>query len=519
MSESALSTATRYVVSSTEGAPVSVDRDRASERRFHLAEATLVVCAETATEGGRTRVRIASPAGWVDADWLAEADPPRSLRYGNDEFARHHRDVDAGVHYGLEFPFTIEMVGEWGPEFLTKAFRAAGTIDEDDRVTAIESVERCEGGQASEKAFVHVTYAKGGSRLGSRLFVKVPASDPERKRFLADTVPFEVEFARRSAEHPLPFSVPRYYFGDYSARTSNYILITETVPYGEAGIAPPCEKGYDHLLPDARERYLVLTRALAGLAAAHKDGRFGLDVEAVFPFPRNAPRARPAPDLDVKLENLVHFVGETAPNLFPDWATKPEFLETFRADVLFGLEHADELAAWLHSDVDYVGLCHPNLNLDNAWFWHDAEGELQAGLLDWGMTRQMAYAQAITGMLMFPEPEGYRDLVRDVLRVFIAELAREGGPRLDEAKMRQQLQVSLFMSTIQMVLGILVDQLTAVPEAEYRTMADRFDARLLETGLCAGIIWVRNVLEEWAHETTPGDACRAALGRRPASDD
>lgn len=514
MSPAEIAPATRYAVGAPDGVGVtaSVDGTRASSHR--LPAGTLVVCAETARHAGRLRVRIASPAGWVDGDALVPAPPTRALRFGEAEFEANHLEVAVGEHYGLEFPFTTEMIEASGATFLTDAFRAAGTLGADNRVVSVDSVEPYEGGQASDKAFLRVTYQRDEPGLSRSLFVKVPAGDAERKRYLADTVPFEIEFARLSAEHRLAFDVPRYYYGDYSARTSNFILVTDRVSYGEDGIAPPCFKGYDHLLPDAHERYVVLTRALAALAADHKRGALGTGLETIFPFPRNAPRAPPVPDLDAKLEGLARFVGRTAPQLFPEWATKPDFLDTFRADVRLGLAEGDALARWLHADVDYVGLCHPNLNLDNAWFWHDEAGQLRAGLLDWGMTRQMAYAQALSGMLMFPEPEGYGALVADVIRAFVDEFERRGGQRLDPRRLREQLQVSLFMSTIGMVLGIVVDQFDRFSAAEYESMADRFDARLLETGLCAGVIWVRNVLEEWAHETTPGDACRAALEDR-----
>ena len=508
----------RLVVTAPDGVGVTESLARTSSVRRELPQGTIVVCAETEGEGSRARVRTSSPAGWVDADALGPAPAPRALRFSRDEFAERHASPAGGERYGLEFPFTLDSIRTQGADFLTEAFRAAGTLSPDNRVTTIESVEVCEGGQASDKGFLTVAYERSEPGLSERLFVKVPSSDNERKFFLADTVPFEVEFARLSAGGALPFAVPRYYYGDYSARTSNYLLITDAVPFGEQGIAPACFKGYDHLLPDARERYLLLARALADLAAAHKNGELGADLELIFPYPRNAPRSRPAPGMEAKLDGLVRFIGERAPNLFPDWATKPDFLNTFRADVLFGLTHGDALATWLHADVDYVGLCHPNLNLDNAWFWRDDADALCAGLLDWGMTRQMAYAQAMTGMLMFPEPEPYRELVHQVIATFIDELERSGGRRLDPLKVRQQLQVSLFMSTIGMVLGILVDQLDRFSDAEYRSMPDRFDSRLLETGACAGVIWIRNVLEEWAHETTPGEACRAALEESGAGD-
>ena len=50
--------------------------ERASATRAELPTDTVVVCAGTAHEGEQLRVRIASPAGWVDAGALAEALPP-----------------------------------------------------------------------------------------------------------------------------------------------------------------------------------------------------------------------------------------------------------------------------------------------------------------------------------------------------------------------------------------------------------------------------------------------------------
>lgn len=504
--------ACRYSVVAVEGGSV---RERLSSDALvtHTLPAnTVVVVAEVANDrSGVQRARIGSPAGWIDVAQLGEAPAVTSVRYDAETFKQNHLTVAPGDLYGLDFPFTIEMVEQHGAEFLTKAFRATGILAADNRVVSLEHVEPCFLGQASDKAFVEVVYARSEPGLSTKLFVKVPSSDPQRKFYLASTVPFEVEFARLSSKGVVPVRVPRFYFGDYCSKTSNFILITERIAFGEGDIAPACDKALDHELADARDRYLVLTRSLASLAAAQKRGALGYGIESVFPFTAKASRSLVTVDPVEKLDKLIAFIEDFAPKLFPDWATRGDFLSTWREDVLFGLAHGGTLARQLHVDVDYVGICHPNLNLDNAWFWREADGALQAGLLDWGMTRQMSVGQALLGMLMFPEPEIYRDLVRDVVREFVAEFALGSGQKLDEETLHAQLKVSLFLTTIPMILSIVVDQFDQFSKEEYRSMESRFDPRLMESGLAAGVIWVRNVLEEWYDDRTPGDACREMM--------
>jgi len=444
----------------------------------------------------------------MNAADLVEASAVSGLRFDWSRFERQHEDVTRGILYGLAFPFTISMIEEWGAEFLTRAFHAAGTMSRDNHVVAISRVEPCHGGQAADKAFLDVEYARAEPGLSGELFVKMPASDVQRKFYLANTVPFEVEFARLSSRGVVPVDVPRFYFGDYSAETSNYLLVTERIAYGDGTIAPTCEKGFDHELPDAHERYLVLTKSLAALVAAHKCGDLGYEIESTFPFAPSAPLSRIPSQVEAQLDKLATFIAETAPNLFPEWASQPDFLARFRADVLFGFEHVDELARQLHADVDYVGLCHPNLNLDNAWFWRESDGVLHAGLLDWGMTRQMNISQALCGMLMFPEPETYSELVRNVVDTFVTEYESICGVRLEAATIRNHYKASLFLNSISMILEIVVDQFDQFTREDYRGMENRFDGELQACGLSAGVIWVRNLVEEWNDEVSPAEAIR-----------
>lgn len=491
------------------GAPVTETSATDSQVAQMLPPGTIVVVAQVAKGSGSNppQVRISSPAGWMSSADLAEAPPVSGLRFDRSAFQERHPKMAAGDLYGLDFPFTISMIEEQGAEFLTRAFHAAGTLSKDNRIVAAH-VELCHGGQAADKAYLDVEYARPETGLRGDLFVKMPASDIERKFYLANTVPFEVEFARLSSLGGVPINVPRFYFGDYSSFTSNYILVTERVAYGEGAIAPTCEKGFDHELPDAHERYLVLTKSLAALVAAHKSGELGIEIEATFPFAQSAPLSRIPTNVETQLDKLSTFISETAPNLFPEWASSSDFLERFRADVRFGFQHVETLARKLHADVDYVGLCHPNLNLDNGWFWREEDGVLRAGLLDWGMTRQMNISQALCGMLMFPEPETYSDLVRSVIETFAYEYEAISGTRLEIETARRYYKASLFLNSISMILEIVVDQFDQFSRDEYRAMEDRFDRDLQECGLSAGIIWVRNLLEEWNDGLTPAEAVR-----------
>lgn len=505
----------RFEVAEGVEALVRASPDSDADVVARLAPGDLLVVAELALEGERIRsVRLASPGGWAAPDILGDEAPARPPTLDRTTFLARHEEVVPGDFYGLPFPFSLEALRAAGPAFLTEAFRAAGTLASDNEVVAIRSIEPCHGGAASEKAFLTVDYARDEEGLERELFVKTSLGDAERKFYLATSVRAEVALGRLSAERALPVDVPRFYYGDHAERTHNFILITERVGFGAPPIAPVCEKGLDHHLPDARERYLVLARALARLVAAHKAGRLGPEFEATFPYPlgtRKQPLVRGA---SAKLDRLLTFVRDTAPQLFPEALVEASLLEGFRADVVFAFEHMDALFDALHAEVDYTGFCHPNLNLDNAWFWRDEEGALQAGLLDWGANGQMCVAQALVGMLMFPEPDGYPALLSEVVEVYVDELAARGGPRLRPDVLRRHCGIAQFSWALPTLLGIVVDTLDRFSDAEYATMADAFDVRLEETGLRAGIVWIAAVLWHWAEDETPGEAARALLAAR-----
>jgi hypothetical protein len=505
----------RYKVKSSEGAAVAGDWSATSSMRHWLPPGAIVVSAEVRGDAhGDTRVRINSPAGWLRADDLAPAEPAPSLKLDFEVFLRRHLTVAPGDHYGLEFPFTFDQLREFGPEFLTTAFRAAGTISEDNRVTEIVDVKPLSLRGASKNAFLSVAYAKPEAGLHTELFLKFPPDGDRYKYPLTVMSHGEVEMHRLSQTAELPVLLAKYYFGDYCSFTTNYILITGCIDFGVAPIEPAYSKGRDHQIPDIDEHYRVLTKALAALVAAHKTGAMGNDVENIFPFPRAArdfdPLAAPEPAID----RLIDFIGRIAPHLFVAEATTPEFLKQLRADLLFGLAHKDAVIAYLHRNIDYTGLCHPNLNVDNAWYWRDASGELKVGLLDWGGVGQMSIAQALSGMLMMPDPDMYIRLVQDVIATFVGEYAAQGGLSLAPDELRFQYKVAIFSTSIWIVLTVVMDALRNFTDDDYKAMKDRFDSRLQDSGLATAIIWIDNILREWLDGITPGDACRQIVAQQ-----
>ncbi|MDD3797579.1 MAG: hypothetical protein PHE36_00200 [Novosphingobium sp.] len=501
--------ATRYRVAAAAGAPVTAGLSPVSEVRDHLRQGAEVLAAEARLdEGGAKRMRISCPGGWIDAASLEPAAPRPRLTLDFDTFAERHLTVAAGDAYGLDFPFTLDMVREFGAEFLTRAFRAAGTISPDNAVTAIVELKPLGIRGASENAFLTVAYAKDEPGLKCELFVKVPPADTHHKYGLLFMSMSEVDFYRFSREVPLPVPVPRYYFGDYSSHTANSLLITERIPLGIAPIEPAYRKGFDQHVPQVRDHYRVLARSIARLACAHKAGALGHEVERTFPFAHAARDFNPIPDVEGQIDRLIDFVGRIAPHLFVEGASDPAFLQRWKDDLLFGYEYKDAVIAYLHRQADYTALCHPNLNIDNAWFWRDEAGELHAGLFDWGGAGQMSIAQALSGMLMMPDPDMHLSLVDDVMATFIDEYARGTGIALDPAELRLQYKASLFSTAMCTILAIVVNILPNIPEEQCKTMADRFDERLQDSGLVACIIWIDNMLREWLEEFTPGDAWR-----------
>jgi hypothetical protein len=353
----------------------------------------------------------------------------------------NHRWV-TGDQFGLAFPADPVGLRGGGPRFLTDAFRASGVLDGDNSVTRITEFHEVAGGSTGRKVTLAVEYGKAAAGLHTDLFVKFSRDldNPIRDRGKNQMEP-EVRFASLSRVPEFPIAVPCVQFGDYHRRSGTGILITERIRHGNNGIERHYHKCLDYEMPEPLDHYRALLTALARLAGTHRSGRLPAGLTSHFPLDVQAAtvgdRAPLCPDkLERRLTRLAEFVA-THPGLLPANVGSPEFLARLREDVPRIAHYEDTVARQLTADSGYVALCHWNANIDNAWFWRDANDVLHCGLMDWGCVSQMNMGMAIWGAMSGAETHMWNHHLDDLLHLFVTEVHRYGGPNLDPDRLRR----------------------------------------------------------------------------------
>jgi len=213
----------------------------------------------------------------------------------------------------------------------------------------------------------------------------------------------EVRLAALSRLPAFPVHVAKPYFADFDHESGTGLLITQQIAFGQGGLEPLRAKCMDHVLPNALEHYQATVTALARLAAAQKTGKLSPELERLFPYdPAEAAADLPIPWDTAQMRTKIAAISALvagSPQLFSPAVTDPGFIERLERDALDFLQHETKVRRFLHADPRFVALTHWNTNIDNAWFWHDARGVLQCGLLDWGMVRQMNLSYGLWGGL------------------------------------------------------------------------------------------------------------------------
>jgi len=390
-------------------------------------------------------------------------------------------DSVLGDNLGLPFPPTIERLLEQGVEFLTAAFQAAGVLAADNRITSITEATEFFGGGMGRKLLLSVTYENAAAGLRNDLFVKFPRDfgDPLRELF-GPLMESEVRFALLSRREGFPITVPQCYFADYNKATTSGIQITERIAYGRGRIERCHDKCLDYELSDPLGHYRALTVAMARLAGFHKAGKFGHDMEKLFPFDPEkidaGSRIPYTPDqLQSKLQKLLSF-ARAQPRLLPGPSGSQAFLNRFVEDAPLVLRHEVAIRSYLNEKADYVALCHWNMNLDNAWFWTDERGGLQAGLLDWGSVGQMNVAQAFYGMTCSAETDFLNTHGRDLMALFVQEYRLSGGPLIDIDELAFLYKLSVAVLGIAWILD--APSLVEAQIPDLNAVEDRYDPKL-----------------------------------------
>lgn len=385
-----------------------------------------------------------------------------------------------GGTFGLDLPAHPAALQAGGADFLTHAFRRSGALAADNRVTRITGFEPWGLGGTGVKLMLSVEYERSAPDLAQDLpqdlFVKFSRNfdDPVRDSGRHHMLP-EVDLANLSRHPDFPVAVPCCLYADIDPATQTGLLITARIPYGEGAVEPHHPKCMDHVLPEPLEHYGALVACLGRLAGTHKSGRLGAAVEQRFPLDiarliARRPRVEAAV-LAKRINRLAAFIGQY-PHLFPAHVADGDFLQAFCRDAMLVVERQDAVWREFHAQPDVIALCHMNAHVDNAWFWRDPHGALQAGLIDWGGVGQMSVASSFWGCVGAAEPELHDRHLGALLKRFVQAFAEAGGPAVDPALLERHVELHVLMSALHM---------TTAPPAILREipdpacLKDRFD--------------------------------------------
>lgn len=363
---------------------------------------------------------------------------------------------------GLAIPAHPEAFRRDGAAFLTRAFRAFGSLGPDNAVVRIVSCEPCPGGSTGAKLFVSVEYARLDPALHTQLFVKFSRDfgDPRRdwqRTEMKTEAPF-MELSRRAG---FPVRVPTAYFADYHDETGTGLAISERVSYGAGGIEPHRRKTLDHLtMPTASggplPYYRAVVTALARLAGAHKAGRLAPDIAARFPFDPVAGSADPirytADTLEAELGHCRDFAG-AAPQLLPEDLRSQAFLDRMAHDAHLIREREAEIQRYLTGNPDLIALCHWNAHVDNCFFTRRDDGALECGLIDWGRVGQMTLGSVLWGALSAADDAIWEVHLGELLALFAEEYAAGGGPLVHPDGLAEHLSLHMAAMGVARVLA------------------------------------------------------------------
>jgi len=362
-----------------------------------------------------------------------------------------------GDSLGLDIPAHSESLRSGAEAFLTKAFRAAGSLAEGNRVTRITQLKEIMGGSTGRKLLLSVEYANPSPDLHTDLFVKFSRDFSDEQRDQARSqMELEVLFALLSRSPAFPIAVPICSFSDHHHASGTGILITQRIFYGADGIEPHYPKCLDYEMPDQLGHYQALFRALARLAGTHKAGLLPDIVENYFPFdPAKLVVSNRAPATPEQIGKKVAGYAEFSsnfPQLLPENLRSGKFLARLaeqapRFQALGQIGHKI-----LQSDLDMIALCHWNAHVDNAWFWRNDHNEVECGLMDWGNVCQMNLAMAIWGCLSGAEPDIWNEHLDDLLRLFANEFEKSGGAALDLGVLKLHLTIYVAMMGLNWML-------------------------------------------------------------------
>ncbi|MFV8819820.1 hypothetical protein [Haliea sp. E17] len=394
-----------------------------------------------------------------------------------------------GETYGLEIPADAAALLAGGAEFLTRAFRASGALAADNSVSRVVEAEEFFGGGTGKKLLLTVAYATAQPDLPERLFIKFSRNyDNElwdRGRFMMVS---EVRVAVLSRAPNFPVAVPLCLFADVEPASATGLIITECIQYGVGAVEPLHPKCMDYTIADQPEHYRAILKGLARLSGAHRGGRLSPEFDRQFPY--DGKRAAAMFAIPVPEEKLLQWANRMFdfiaryPRLFPGNVREPGLREQFLADIPDVVAAQERIRDVMFGNPDMVAFAHWNANIDNCWFWRDAQGELHSGFMDWANAGPMSVAQSVSGVISGAEPAIWNDHLDELLGVFIEEYAAQGGPRISLEELRLHCLLIVVVSGVAYSMGAPVaiareiDDIDALASYRDAAFAEHENARI-----------------------------------------
>jgi hypothetical protein len=431
----------------------------------------------------------------------------------------------AGLFYELTFPWNRENLVEKGPEWMTRAFHTAGTLDRENKIVELRVQDKSLFiSDSADHIFFEVAYEKDDPTLHTQLVAKVPLpldGETYRDRLVSSYFKqpwdmYEIN-AHRLFESELPMRTPRYYFGDISNETSNYVLIVEQLPFAgfsSDGVAAAPGVGEmegpyaacrdDQLRRPAKEYYLAIMRMHAALAAKHQkcqellqSGLMSAEADSLEdPEVWGVEPGKPTyEDLQIVLRRLeagISFFAGTAKAIFPPYVATEAFQAKLRATMTNLQAYHSEINYWKHKDPRYVALVHGNLSVDNAFFWTGEGGRLEAGVRDCSGLGVFSVPHRIWWSLACADFENVHANLDEYIDTFVALYREQGGPAVDRAVVRRAIILTA-VDSLMLMVNAVPKCLRLCPAEEWSTIQGLDDPRL--AGAAGGRGFVRRTLK------------------------
>lgn len=131
-------------------------------------------------------------------------------------------------------------------------------------------------------------------------------------------------------------------------------------------------------------------------------------------------------------EMCYEFITKTCPQAFPKELVAKAYTDKFSKEADDMARYVGEMNFYMMAQPEYFSLCHPNAQVDNAFYWKDDAGETCAGLLDWGGVSHQNIPTCIGNSWMGAEPEVMEEHEEKLVKVFVDEFEKVSGYRFDE---------------------------------------------------------------------------------------